>query len=199
MQPSTQGRSDGAVNSLKVVSVGVFQCNKCPEEFTNKGELNKHITIKHDKAQAAPTKLVFDHATTAASANDASENNEDRELELLSFPADIELEKDMVALGNMVTVDKIVDAFVETAYHEMNPSVKVNIPPCHECTLKDEVIDNKEMLLNEKDDKIIQKNATIAGMTITAKKSATEITEMGKKIKLTESLKKTISEKNKEI
>ena len=44
--PSTQGSSDGSVNSPKVVSDGFFQCGDCTHEFTVKTELAKHTVEK---------------------------------------------------------------------------------------------------------------------------------------------------------
>ena len=96
-------------------------------------------------------------------------------------------------------VDKIVDAFVEMAFKEMNPNSVTPEPQCEECTLKDEVIEHKEKLLENKDSQIVEKTATIAGMSQKVKTMTNEKTDMQKKLKETDSLKKTLTEKNKEI
>ena len=49
--PSTQGASDGSINSPKVVSGGFYQCNECTYEFTVKEELLKHMIEKHKKSK----------------------------------------------------------------------------------------------------------------------------------------------------
>ena len=131
ISPSTQGGSDGSVNSPKVISEGTFQCNECSEEYSSKYELNIHMTEDHNKAQAATDK------EKDKSSNQSEEDDEEV--------------RDMIELGNMITIDKIVDSFVETAYHEMNPDVEVPNAVCHECALKDEIFNNREEMINEKD------------------------------------------------
>ena len=51
--PSTQGTSDGSVNSPKVMSDGFFQCDECTYEFTIKEELLKHKLEKHESPKAS--------------------------------------------------------------------------------------------------------------------------------------------------
>ena len=101
----------------------------------------------------------------------------------------------MIELGNMITIEKIVDSFVETAYHEMNPNIAIPEPVCHECTLKDEIFNNRE----EKDCIFIERNATVNGLMETIRKMTKERTDILKKGKENKNLKKTISDKNKEI
>ena len=59
---STQGTSNGSVNSPKVMSLGFFQCNDCTYQFTVKEELQKHKIENHEKtaAQKVHSSLVFE-------------------------------------------------------------------------------------------------------------------------------------------
>ena len=81
----------------------------------------------------------------------------------------------------------------------MYPNSVTPEPQCEECTLKDEVIEHKEKLLEKKDGDIVEKTATIAGMSQKVKTMTGEKTDMQKKLKETDTLKKTLTEKNKEI
>ena len=128
MLQSTQGGSDGSVNSPKVVTEGTFQCNQCPEEYNSKDDLNIHMTEDHNKAPQ----------------NEIHGEGVDDEV------ATVEVHN-MIELGKMMTVDKIVDSFVETAFHEMNPDIVEPETECHECALKDEIFNNREEMINKKD------------------------------------------------
>ena len=117
--PSTQAGSGGSVNDTKVISKGTFQCDNCPEEDSSKNDLNNHIIKNHNKAPAAPQNDKDNSAT----------KSDQEEYE--------EIVQDMRELGNMITVDKIVDSFVETAFRELNPNTALPKPVCHKFTLKD--------------------------------------------------------------
>ena len=195
--PSTHGGSDGSVNSPKVITEGTFQCSDCPEEYNRKNDLNNHMTKNHNKAQAAPTNDKDNSATEDDQEVDEEGLREISEaLENISAP---EIVQDMTELGNMITVDKIVDSFVDTAFREMNPNIAFPKNICHECTLKDEIFNNREDVINDKDCLIVERNVIIKGLMETIKKMTKERTDILKKAKETDSLKKTISEKNKEI
>ena len=127
MLQSTQGGSDGSVNSPKVVTEGTFQCNQCPEEYNSKYDLNIHMTEDHNEVKAAPTSNKDDEEVE----KDGNEINIDHQ--------DKHVNEDMVKLNNLVTVDKIVDSFVEIAYRQMNPETVVPEAPCHNCNMKDQV------------------------------------------------------------
>ena len=182
MLPSTQGGSDGSVNSPKVVTEGTFQCNQCPEEYKSKDDLNIHMTEDHNKAQAAPTSERANSATKSKGADDLEDEEATSE------------GQDMIELGNMMTVDKIVDSFVDTAFRELNPETE-----CHECALKDEIFNNREEMINKNDCLIVERNATVKGLMEKIKVMTKEKTDILKKAKETESLKKSVFEKNKEI
>ena len=173
--PSTQGGSDGSVNSPKVITEGTFQCNECPKEYSRKDDLKNHMTMNHNKAQAAPTN---DKEKSATPSESISEDEDDEE-EMREIAKAIEL-------GNMITVDKIVDSFVDTAFHEMNPSIPPPDSVCDECTLKDKVFNNREEMINEKDCLIVERNATIKGLMETIKNMTKERTDILKKAKETE-------------
>ena len=57
----------------------------------------------------------------------------------------------LVEIANLMTVDKIVDSFVDIAFREMQPNNAEPAPGCHECLCKDQVINNQEKLLNDKE------------------------------------------------
>ena len=193
--PSTQGGSDGSVNSLKVITGGTFQCNECPEERSRKNDLMTHIVTTHNKAQAAPSNDKDNSAT-----EDDLEGDEEGLREIAeamgNTPTPVE---NMIELGNLITIDKIVDSFVDTAFHEINPNIAIPKPVCHECTLKDVIFNNREDMINEKDCLIVERNATVKGLMDTIKTMTKEKTELIKKVKETDNLKKTVAEKNKEI
>ena len=162
--PSTQGDSSGRVNSPKVVTEGTFQCNECSEEFRMKVELLRHITIKHNKAQAA-MRNDKDNDKSANKTDSVVEHDDiEEEEEIREIAEDLEDEglavqvEEMIELGKMMRVDKIVDSVVETVFREMNPDAVVSKPDCHDCDLKDEIFANREMLLDEKEGIIMEKN-----------------------------------------
>jgi uncharacterized C2H2 Zn-finger protein len=184
-QASTQGNSAGEVNSPKVVSEGRYQCGVCDDMFESKAEVDNHIKI-HDKATNAAS-ILFD-------------NDEEAEKELTEVAKAHEARTEEIQrIGKLMTIDKIVDAFVDMAFKEMNPAIVTPEPQCEECVLKDQVFANQENMLDKKDGEIVEKTATIAGMSQKVKIMTSEKTDMLKKLKETENLKKTMSEKNKEI
>jgi hypothetical protein len=154
-----------------------------------------HILKTHNKAQAAPSNDKDNSAT-----EDDLEGDEEGLREIAeamgNTPTPVE---NMIELGNMITIDKIVDSFVDTAFHEMNPNIAIPKPVCHECTLKDEIYNNREDMINEKDCLIVERNATVKGLMETIKTMTKEKTELIKKVKETDNLKKTVAVKDKEI
>ena len=46
---ATQGNSNGEINSPKIISNAMYQCNKCDTEYSLKNTLNEHIKEKHDQ------------------------------------------------------------------------------------------------------------------------------------------------------
>ena len=182
-QSSTQGNSDGEVNSPKVGSEGSYVCGVCKKMFKNSNEVDEHMKL-HDKA------------TNAAIGDISFENDEEVEKELTeAVKAHEAMEEEIVNINNWMTVDKIIDTFVDMAFKEMSPNSVTPEPQCEECTLKYEVFENPEKLLEKKDREIIEKTATIAGMSQKVKTGRKQICR--KKLKETDSLKKTLTEKNK--
>ena len=90
----------------------------------------------------------------------------------------------------MIRVDNIVESFVDSAFCEINPDVVFPKPVCHDCVLKDEIFNNQEKMINERDGVIAEKTATIKGLMNTIKDMTKERTDIMKKAKETESLKK---------
>ena len=183
-QATTQGNSAGEVNFPKVTSVGSYQCGVCEKTFTSKNEVSDHIKL-HDEANIAENQFE-------------SDDEFERELTKSAEAQEAETE-DMVRLHNMMTIDKVVDAFVDMAFKEVHPTIVTQDPPCKECVLKDQVYDNQEKLIDQKEAVIVEKTATIKGLMEKVKTLTNEKLDMQKKVKETESLKKTLSEKNKEI
>ena len=98
-QPSTQGGSDGSVNSPKVVTQGVYQCDLCQTECEKKVDLDKHKS-EHDKSQDAPINETD---------NDLN-GSKSEESDLLEAVREVDRD----------TVDSIVNAFVDTAFQQLN-------------------------------------------------------------------------------
>ena len=181
--PSTQGMSDGSVNSPKVVSEGFFQCNKCTYEFTIKTELEKHIIEKHDKGN------------TAASVDSDKSLGEEDLVHLMEMD-DLTTAK---ALAEKAAVEEIVHCFVENAYRVMNPEDVTDQTNCHNCVLKEEVIVDKDRIIDSKENMIAEKTAAVNGLLQRVKKLEEEIILLKKKVEQTDKLKETVSNNNKEI
>ena len=199
--PSTQGDSNGRVNSPKVVTEGTFQCNECPEEYERKSELMKHMTLKHKKAQAATTNNKdIDKSATKSDIEQEEDDDELREIaeDLEDEGLAVEVQE-MIEPGNMLRVDKIVNSLVETVFHEMNPDIVRPSSLFHECELKDQIFNNQEKSIDEKEGVIVEKTATIKGLMETIKNMTKEGVEVQKKAKETDNLKKSVGEKNKKI
>ena len=114
-----------------------------------KEELLEHITIHHNKAQAA-TNNDKDNAKSETESDNMMEYNFDKEAEdeLRNFAKVKEVDmgaQDMIVLGNMIRVDNIVESFVDSAFREMNPDVVFPKPVCHDCVQKDKIYNNQEI------------------------------------------------------
>ena len=125
--PSVQGNSKGQVNYLEVLSEGVHQCGKCPEQFTSRDEVKKHMDYHHDKAKAArPTDKLVNSGKGSKEKEVADIevliNDSEDEEDLANLMEDIEdgdLARDM---ENRASVDKIVQTFIDKAFTQMHPT-----------------------------------------------------------------------------
>ena len=185
--PSTQGASDGSINSPKVVSGGFYQCNECTYEFTIKEELVKHKIEKHEKAKVAESENNDIATCDTGSAEEL--------VQLLEMD-DMAMDK---VLAEKAAVDKIVNSFVNNAFRVMNPEEETSNSDCHNCNLKDEVIANYGRSIDDKNTVIDEKTATVNGLMQRVKKLEEEKTLLKKKADQTDKLKETLSTKNKEI
>ena len=197
-EPSTQGNSGGDVNSPKVVSEGRYQCNKCPEEYLNKNNLDKHIMNEHNKAQAAHKNDKDKGLSAALNDNDM----DDEELVQIAEGMDDKVARERIniaELGNMIIVDKIVDSFVDSAFNAMNPGQESEKTKCHECVCKDQVTAFQEKSIEKRDAVIVEKTATITGLMETVKTLKLEASNMKKKVEQSDKLMVAVATKNKEI
>ena len=96
-------------------------------------------------------------------------------------------------------VEKIVDSFVESAFRVMNPGEETGIVSCHNCELKDEVIVDKDSMIDAKEAVVAEKTAAVKGLLQRVKKLEEEKTLLKKRVDQTEKLKETLSTRNKEI
>ena len=183
--PSIQGNSKGQVNFPKRLSEGLIICGKCPQEFSSRDEVKKHMDNKHDKEEVINDEIQM-----------VQQNEEEI---LVNFMEDIEDGNIARNLENRIAVEKIVQNFVEIAYNEMNPSEVTIKPSCHECACKDEKIIEFEKLLDEKDSQLVEKSVTIKGMGETLRKNVKERTEMQKKVDQTDKINGKLVETQKEI
>ena len=177
-QPSTQGDSNGTVNSPKVVTEGRFLCDECQFDSGMKVELEKHKSEQHDKSK------------------DASNNDTDNDLNGSRREEDVLLEA--VKEVDRDTVANIVNAFVDTAFQHMNRS-EVLKSGCHECKCKDEVLEENRVAIIEKDLKLDEKSATIVGLMTTAKNAAVAKAAADKRVTQAESMKQKLVDKTKEV
>ena len=194
-QPSTQGTSDGRVNSPKIRSEGTFICSECSVQFPIKDNLITHMNNEHDKAKAAPTN------DTSQASN--GEDEEEIERQITEIAEDLEMEGVAKTVEeevrNMVMMDKIVDSFVDNAYNTMNASEGTEKTKCPECHLKDQVIDEFGRLIDVKEASIVEKTATVNGLGQQIAKLSKENVEIKKKLNETDKLKEIIATKTKEI
>ena len=181
--PSTQGASDGSINSPKVTSVGLFQCDECTYEVEIKDELMKHKIEKHDKAY------------TAGSVNN-DDSLDGEEIVHLMEMEDMTTAKDV---ANREAEEKIVNSFVENAFKVINHEEEEDNTKCHNCDLKEEVITDKDSMLDTKETMIAEKTATVNGLMQRVKKLEEEKAVLKKKVEQTDKLKETLSTRNKEI
>ena len=101
---STQGNSKGEVNVEKVVSKGIYMCGVCGKDYDQKRDMDEHMK---------------QHGPSVDSNKPADEGNLEEE-------EDVNADQDNEAIANeienLVTVDAIVDSFVEMAFRAMRPS-----------------------------------------------------------------------------
>ena len=168
IQPSTQGNSAGAVNSPKVVSEGRFQCGLCEAECTSTSNMREHMT-KHCKAVA--TEQYDDNTDDSNEDDDATEKEvgEITEDEVADDQLDVNVE-----IKNMITVDKIVDLFIDNAFREMHPNEVTTEEECHDDD-KDQNISDLQKAVEEKDAKIVEKTALASGLQMKIKQMTSEI------------------------
>ena len=131
------------------------------------------------------------------------EYDQEEELDIVEIAEELEMEgvaievENLVELGNMVVIDKIVDKFVENAYKAMHPDEPVDKIECHGCN--EEIIAEFGRLIDEKENKIGEKVTTINQLGQRVKKLSADNLDLKKKLKETEVLRTIISTKNKEI
>ena len=189
--PSTQGNSAGAVNSPKVRSEGCYQCGKCGKGYKTQEEATEHMKI-HDEA------IIIADNDTVSKDDEAVALDLANMADVIESRASVEVDN-IEHVQNMVTVDSIVDNFVDNAYKAMNPSSETGVTQCHECVCKDENLVKFHKLLDEKEALIVEKSATVIGLAQKVKTLTDEKTATSKKLKEAENLKKMMTEKNKII
>ena len=111
----------------------------------------------------------------------------------------IEVEANITEVMKMITVDKIVDSFVDNAFRLMNPQEEAEKDKCHDCGLKEEVIVEHGKLIDDREAKLIEKAATVSGLGLRVKKLSVDNAALKKKIKLTDKLRTKIANRDKEI
>ena len=185
--PSTQGNSNGQVNSPKVVSDGRFQCGACGIEEKCNEDMMLHMNMHVQPIRNEQDDIIIDESDN--SINDVPDN-------VISSEDDSQL----VEIANLITVDKIVDSFVDIAYREMQPNNAVPTEKCHECTCKDQVMVNKESLLNKKESLLVESNTKMNQMknTIAEKEKDIKITNE-KYAKLVKEHQKATDQSNKDL
>ena len=116
IQPSTQGTIAGAVNSPKVVTEGRFQCGTCGKEFTSRAHMTEHMTKSYNTVATEQHDDITDDSNEDDEATE-NEVGEINEYEVVDDQHDVNVE-----ITNMITVDKIVDSFIDNAFREMHPN-----------------------------------------------------------------------------
>ena len=186
-QPSTQGNSNGQVNSPKVVSEGRFQCGACGTEEKCNEDMAIHMKVHYKPICNEPDNITIDESDNVIydDHDNVISSEDDRQL---------------VEIANMISVDKIVDSFVDIAFREMQPNHAVPREKCHECTCKDEVIVNNESLLNKKESLLVESNIQMNEMknAITEKEKDVKIANE-KYTKLVKEHQKATDQSNKDL
>ena len=168
VQPSTQGNSAGAVNSPKVVSEGRFQCGLCEEEYTSTDNMRNHMTKHHQGGVYEQDDDITDDGNDDDDVTD-KEVGEITEDEVVNNQPNSNVE-----LNNMLTVDKIVDIFVDNAFREMHPDEVTTGQKCHDDD-EDRKISDLMKVVEEKDAKIVEKTALAAGLHMKIKHMTSEL------------------------
>ena len=161
---ATQGNSAGQVNSPKVITEGMFQCGACEHEDTT----NENM-LMHMKTHYKPKPIIVEPENATPVDNDDG-NYPDNDHEL-------------AAMANLITVDKIVDTFVDVVYRDMNPNTAETTEECHECFCKDQVIDNNVKLIQGKEVLVAEKSATALELASTLKLKEKELRDSVTKYK----------------
>ena len=193
--PSTQWNSNGQVNSPKVVSEGRFQCGACGIKEICNDELTLHMKVHIQPISNEQDNIIIDESGN--SINDVPDNViNDVPDNVISSEDDSQL----VEIANLITMDKIVDLFVDIAFREMQPNNAVPTEKSHECTCTDKVIVNKESLLNKKESLLVESNTKLNEMknAITEKEKNVKVAKE-KYAKLVKEHQKATDQSNKDL
>ena len=81
----------------------------------------------------------------------------------------------------------------------MNPQQDAEKESCHDCGIKEEVINERGRAIDDREAKLIEKAATVSGLGLRIKKLSVDNTLVKKKLKQTDKLRTIIAKKNQEI
>ena len=167
---ATQGNSDGAVNSPKVVTSGTYMCAVCEIHFPRKEEVTMHMEEAH---VTSSQDLQDDNASEEAARDSLDEEDEIMEewksiFDQINEVYDTDDKKDEAEamkekLQRIINVVQkkaaiIKDMRIKTKQLEEEVvDLEATASNCHECTLKDEVVNNKEALIVKKEAVISKK------------------------------------------
>ena len=170
LQPSTQGNSSGAVNSPKVVSEARLQCGACDKEFGSTAEMSEHMTMHYNSVAPEQNDDILEDEYDEDEPNNDKEyvsDNDTTENETVVDQYEGHLE-----LNNMMTVDKIVDSFIDNAFRKMHPN---EVTTDHDDVDKDLIISDLKKVVDEKDIKLVEKTALATGLHMKIKQMTTEL------------------------
>ena len=124
---------------------------------------------KHCKAVA--TEQYDDNTDDSNEDDDATEKEvgEITEDEVAHDQLDVNVE-----INNTITVDKIVDLFINNAFREMHPNEVTTEEECHDDD-KDQNISDLQKAVEEKDAKIVEETALASGLQMKIKQMTSEI------------------------
>jgi hypothetical protein len=153
-QPSTQGNSAGQVNSPKVVSVGRFICDICDKDFDTSQHMNNHKQESHDQVNAELSNVVENSGNVNNSEEDGVGQCKcdicDKDFETSQHMNNHK--KESHDQENLEQSEALQNALVAEELEDMVRKVR-NIfqGDCHDCDMKEQVVNHKEELLVKKD------------------------------------------------
>ena len=134
--PSIQGNSEGFVNVQEVVSEADFLCGQCNKRFETNTQAKNHMNNKHDKAVVAEANDVSDDTEITNNVSNNDKGNNDLWVEPAEITNDVILAEELERIA-IIAQNAVISG-----------------SNCDECKKVNEVVDHKEKVIKDQDNKI---------------------------------------------